>query len=87
MKEAVGTSLMIIAIKSLLGFLGDVTTLPDIDWYFLVLFSLISIMGILLGSYFANFVPGEKLKPLFGWFVLVLGVYIIFKESSRVFGV
>ncbi len=86
MKEAVGTSLMIIAIKSLLGFTGDVMNHSGIDWQFLGIFSFLSIIGIFIGVYAGHYIPGKKLKPMFGWFVLILGAYIIYKESMRIFG-
>jgi len=79
MKRAVATSLLIIAAKSLLGFLGDVQNL-DIDWTFLLTFTGISIVGIFIGIYLNNFIDGKKLKKAFGWFVLVMGIYIITKE-------
>jgi uncharacterized membrane protein YfcA len=79
MKKAVATSLLIIAIKSLIGFIGDVQNL-DIDWTFLLSFSLISMIGIFLGIYLSNFIEGKKLKKAFGWFVLVMAVYILIKE-------
>ncbi len=80
MKRAVATSLMIIAAKSLIGFLGDVQNI-EIDWNFLLLFSSISIVGIFIGIYLSSFIDGKKLKKGFGWFVLVMGVYIILKET------
>jgi uncharacterized membrane protein YfcA len=80
MKQAVGTSLMIIAAKSLIGFVGDMRGDEMIDWSFLMSFSAIAVGGILLGSWLSKRIPGEKLKPAFGWFVLVMGTYIIFKE-------
>ena len=79
MKKAVGTSLMIIAAKSLLGFLGDVSNYT-IDWPFLLSIAGLAVVGIFIGIQLANFIPGKKLKPAFGWFVLVMGVYIISKE-------
>jgi uncharacterized membrane protein YfcA len=79
MKKAVATSLLIIAINSLIGFLGDVGT-TDIDWKFLLIFSAISIVGIFIGIYLNKLIDGKKLKKGFGWFVLVMGVYIISKE-------
>lgn len=79
MKMAVGTSLLIIAAKSLIGFLGDLSNLT-IEWNFLLTFTSLSILGIFLGSYLSKFIPGEKLKTAFGWFVLVMGSYIILKE-------
>lgn len=80
MKQAVGTSLMIIAAKSLIGFIGDMRGDEVIDWSFLATFSSIAVVGILLGSWLSKRIPGEKLKPAFGWFVLVMGTYIIVKE-------
>ena len=51
-----------------------------IDWRFLLSVSAITIAGVLLGGYLARFVPGAKLKKGFGWFVLIMGVYILIKE-------
>lgn len=79
MKKAVATSLFIIAIKSLIGFLGDVQNLK-IDWHFLLLFTAISIVGIFIGIWLNKFIDGKKLKKGFGWFVLIMGIYIIYKE-------
>jgi uncharacterized membrane protein YfcA len=81
MKKAVATSLLIIAIKSLIGFLGDVQNL-DIDWTFLLIFTGLSVVGIFIGIYLSNFIEGKKLKKGFGWFVLVMGIYIIYKELT-----
>ncbi|WP_151674484.1 sulfite exporter TauE/SafE family protein [Patiriisocius marinus] len=79
MKKAVATSLFIIAIKSLIGFLGDVQNL-EIDWHFLLIFTAISIVGIFIGIWLNKFIDGKKLKKGFGWFVLIMGMYIIYKE-------
>ncbi|MEO8591514.1 MAG: sulfite exporter TauE/SafE family protein [Flavobacteriales bacterium] len=83
MKQAVGTSLIIIAAKSLIGFTGDLRGDELIDWNFLLLFSGIAIGGILVGSLLSRRIPNEKLKPAFGWFVLVMGLYIIGRELSN----
>ena len=79
MKEAVGTSLLIIAAKSLVGFGGDLSN-TTIDWVFLLTVSGIAIVGIFAGNYFATKIDGNKLKKGFGWFVLVMGIYILIKE-------
>ncbi|PLX33451.1 MAG: permease [Ignavibacteria bacterium] len=79
MKLAVGTSLLIIAVKSLIGFTGDMITM-SIDWSFLAVFSLFAVGGIFLGSWLTRYVSGARLKPAFGWFTLVMGLYIIGKE-------
>lgn len=79
MKKAVATSLLIIAVKSLIGFIGDIETMK-IDWVFLLIFTALSIVGIFVGGYLNKFIDGKKLKTAFGWFVLVMGIYIIWKE-------
>ncbi|WP_299113123.1 sulfite exporter TauE/SafE family protein [uncultured Winogradskyella sp.] len=79
MKKAVGTSLLIIAVKSLIGFLGDIPNI-EVDWKFLLIFTLISILGIILGVYLSKFISGKKLKKGFGYFTLIMAVYIIYKE-------
>lgn len=79
MKEAVGTSLVIIAAKSLIGFMGEGNG-TIIDWYFLLRVSAFAIAGIFIGSALSKRIDGGRLKPAFGWFVLVMGIYIIVKE-------
>ena len=79
MKEAVGTSLVIIAAKSLIGFLGE-SSETVIDWKLILSISAFAILGILIGSALARKVDGAKLKPAFGYFVLLMGVYILVKE-------
>jgi len=79
MKKAIGTSLSIIAINSLIGFTGNIGAIP-IVWGSLLLFSALSIVGIFIGIYTGKFVSGKKLKPAFGWFTLVIGLLIIVKE-------
>lgn len=79
MKEAVGTSLFIIAIQSLFGFLGDVSN-PLLDWNLLLTFSAISIVGIFLGIFLTRYIPDHNLKKGFGYFVLLMALYIFSKE-------
>lgn len=84
MKEAVGTSLIVIAIKSLTGFLGELGGDHVIDWMFLGGFSVFTIVGVFLGSWLSKFVPGDKLKPAFGWFVLLMGLVILYQSAQGV---
>jgi uncharacterized protein len=79
MKMAVGTSLLIIAAKSLLGFLGDVANM-EINWLFLAIFSTFSIGGIFIGTFLSTRIHADRLRTSFGWFVLVMGLYIFTKE-------
>lgn len=81
MKKAVGTSLVIVSINSLIGFTGDVQTL-QIEWLFLLSFTITSILGIILGVYLSKFISGKKLKKGFGFFTLIMAVYIVYKETS-----
>jgi uncharacterized protein len=80
MKKAVGTSLLIIAAKSLIGFTGDLGSLQP-DWQLLLIVTGIAIIGIIAGNRLARQIDGNKLKVGFGWFVLVMGIYILIKES------
>ncbi len=83
MKMAVGTSLLIIASKSLIGFLGDVST-QTIDWQMLLTFTSLSIVGIFIGSALSKRINEKVLKTGFGWFVLIMGIYIIGKELMSI---
>lgn len=80
MKLAVGTSLFIIAAKSLIGFTGDLQGSQVIDWKLLLTFTGFAVVGIFGGILLSKKIPGEKLKKAFGWFVLIMGIYIIVKE-------
>ncbi|PKL75964.1 MAG: permease [Candidatus Melainabacteria bacterium HGW-Melainabacteria-1] len=77
MKAAVATSLLVISIKSLVGFLGDLGGEQTLDWAFLAGFSVFTVAGTLLGTRLSKFVPSDKLKPAFGWFVLLMGIFIL----------
>ena len=80
MRIAVGTSLTIIAAKSLAGFVGDVTLQGRFDWGLLVAFTALAVVGILVGSRIGRHVPGDKLRPAFGWFVLAAAAGILVRE-------
>lgn len=79
MKEAVGTSLMIIAMNSLVGFTGDLGHF-QIDWLFLFKVTGIALAGLFFGIFLSKKVDGSKLKRGFGWFVLIMGGFILIKE-------
>jgi uncharacterized membrane protein YfcA len=80
MKQAVGTSLFIIFINSLIGFGGDLLGGVDLNYKLLLIISAMAIIGLFIGTQLSKRIDGAKLKPAFGWFVLVMGIYIIFKE-------
>ena len=79
MKEAVGTSLLIIACNSLTGFVGDIGHFQT-DWKLLGIVTTLAVSGILVGTQLSKKIKNENLKKGFGWFVLVMGIYIIIKE-------
>jgi uncharacterized membrane protein YfcA len=79
MKQAVGTSLLIIAVKSLFGFTGDLGK-QTMDWQLLLSVTALAIVGIFVGNALGKKVSANSLKKGFGWFVLVMGIYIIIKE-------
>lgn len=79
MKVAIGTSLVIISLNSLIGFFSSINHIR-IDWNLLGRISAIAIVGIIIGSQLSKKIDGKKLKPAFGWFILVMGIYIMIKE-------
>ncbi len=80
MKQAVGTSLMIIAFKSLLGFVGDIQAGLIVDWLLLFEVLGLSIIGVFVGGKLCRTLDSNKLKPAFGYFVLVMGLIILSRE-------
>ncbi|MFO8043013.1 MAG: sulfite exporter TauE/SafE family protein [Alkalispirochaeta sp.] len=80
MRQAVGTSLIIITLKSVVGFAGDLSAGQSIDWIFLSLFTTFAVAGIVAGTLLSTHISEAKVKPLFGWFVLVAGVVIVVTE-------
>lgn len=79
MKKAIGTSLFVISMNSLIGFIGDVQNLT-IDWKFLLGFTAFSIIGIFIGSYLSKFMNEKLLRKGFAYFVLTMALFILFKE-------
>ena len=78
-KTAVGTSLAIISVNSMAGFLGDAMN-HEMDWTFLLVFSALSILGVLIGNHYSRKISGIRLRMAFGWFTLITGIYILVKE-------
>lgn len=80
-KKAIGTSLLIVAVKSLIGSLGDITSgYLEFDWKFLVLITSLSVVGMFVGNALSRKIDGQKLKSGFGWFIFIMGIYILIKE-------
>lgn len=80
MKQAVGTSLLIIFLNSAIGFAGDLWIGTQINYPFLLSISAMALLGIIIGTQLSKRIDGAKLKPAFGWFILIMGIYIIIRE-------
>jgi uncharacterized protein len=78
MKKAVGTSLVIMAVKSMVGFSGALHDI-QVDWALLLPFTGIAAIGIVIGAQFSKQVAAAKLKLGFGWLVLIMGTFMIVK--------
>ncbi|MBB6329407.1 putative membrane protein YfcA [Chryseobacterium sediminis] len=79
MKIAIGTSLVIISFNSLIGFVSSENHVK-IEWELLISITAIAVAGIVIGSQLSKKIDGKKLKPAFGWFILIMGIYIVIKE-------
>lgn len=82
-KQAIGTSLLIIAANGLIGAAVDPHLRANADGRLLIAFTAVAIVGTVIGSQVSRSIPGERLRPAFGWFVLVMGVAILGRELSR----
>ncbi|MFY7788576.1 MAG: sulfite exporter TauE/SafE family protein [Thermoflexibacteraceae bacterium] len=80
MKKAIGTSLFVVMLNCLIGFASSLGSSVHIQWEFISAFTALAVIGIVAGIQYASKVSNEKLKPAFGWFVLIMGVFIITKE-------
>lgn len=80
-KRAIGTALLIIAAKSLLGLTGDIAVYQSMDWYLMFAVLTCACAGILVGNHLNRRISDARLKKIFGWFVLTLGCYMLIRES------
>ena len=79
-KKAIGTTLLIITLKSYVGFIGDLQAGRDIDWAFLGVFGALVVVGVLLGTVLSAKIASQKLRGFFGWFILTMAGLILVKE-------
>lgn len=81
MKQAVGTSLLVIALNSIsgvVGYLGQV----DVPWGFVAGFTAIAIGGIVAGTYLVRFVSQRLLKRAFALILVLLGAFILYRNRD-----
>jgi uncharacterized membrane protein YfcA len=79
MKEAIGTSLLIIAFKSATGFLGYLSQV-ELDWNLVISFTIAASVGTLAGAYLTRFIDAKNLQKGFGYFVLAVAVFVLIKR-------
>ena len=79
MKKAIASSIFIISIKSIVGFLGDLSH-TVIDWKFLSIIIILATIGIITGNFLNKKMDGAKLKKGFGWFVLAMSLVIFIEQ-------
>lgn len=80
MKMAVGTSLAIVAAKSYAGFAGYLGAVP-VDWGVMASFTAVTVAGSFAGTRLAHRFSQENLKRAFGWFLVVVATYLLFKSA------
>lgn len=80
-KNAISTSLLIISINSIFGFLGNLSSDSSFDWLFIYQFIFFTVFGSFIGTYISKKISSQKLKPVFGYFILVMAVFITLKET------
>lgn len=81
MKQAIGTSLLIIAMNSGVGFLGYLARV-ELNWALIGSFTLAAALGTVAGTYLAQFVQAKQLQKSFGYFLLVVGTFIVFQSRD-----
>ncbi len=79
-KKAVGTSLLIISIKSISGFIGDLQATDGMEWAFLMVFTGLTLSGLAIGSYVSKRIDSKQLQPAFGWFVFMMASLVLTRE-------
>ena len=80
MKMAIGTSLAIVAAKSYAGFAGYVGAVP-VDWGIMASFTAVTVAGSFAGTRLAHRFSQDALKRAFGWFLVVIATYLLFKST------
>jgi len=81
-KKAVGTSLVLVAVNSFIGFLGDLGSDIAINWLFFFTFLFFSVAGVFIGHYLVAYIHSNKLRKYFGFFLIVVAIFIVIKEFT-----
>jgi uncharacterized membrane protein YfcA len=77
MKKAIGTSLTIITINCIVGLLGNIEAVSSVNFLFLTIFSACAVAGIIAGTQVTRYVSDKRLKPVFGWIILLMSLIVL----------
>jgi uncharacterized membrane protein YfcA len=81
MKEAIGTSLVIIALNSAAGFLGYLGKV-ELNWNLMASFTLAAGLGTFVGAYLSHFVQAKRLQKGFGYFLIAVAAFILVQQRD-----
>ncbi len=84
MKRAVASSLVLIAVNSATGVVVDLVKHKPYDWAFVSVFATLTVTGIVVGTLLSRRVDGNILRSMFGWVVLVIGLFVLSKELQLI---
>ena len=84
MRKAVGTSLLVITLKSFAAFAGHATH-GAVDYQLAMGVTAMAVGGSFIGSIISRKLDASKLKTIFGWFVLAMAAFVIWKEAGSIF--
>ena len=79
MKEAIGTSLLIISFNSVAGFLGYWGKV-ELDFHLMVSFTFIAAIGTLIGTHLSHRIDAKYLQKGFGYFLIAVASFILFQQ-------
>lgn len=82
MKEAIGTSLLILVVNAISGFLGYLGQV-DLDWNLIGSFVIAASLGSFFGAYLSQFIDGKKLQKYFGYFLIAVAAFVLFQNQSQ----
>ncbi|MTJ12239.1 sulfite exporter TauE/SafE family protein [Anabaena sp. UHCC 0187] len=81
MKEAIGTSLLILVVNAIAGFLGYLGQV-ELDWPLVGTFIIAASLGSFFGAYLSQFIDGKKLQKYFGYFLLAVAAFVLFQNHD-----
>jgi uncharacterized membrane protein YfcA len=82
MKKAIGTSLTIIIVNCIIGIISNIESVHAVNLHILLIFSACAVVGIISGTQATRFISDKKLKPVFGWVIILMSI-VVFAEIFK----